>query len=496
MNALLLIPVFLPLIAGSLAGFLPALRRDRALYPFVTVVLVLNVTAVIILAALGDMRIDLLAAGSKFAISLATDDVGRLFSVLGSLAWLITAVFSFKYMEHEEAHPRFFGFYLVVIGLLNALDYAENLLTMYLFFEFMTLLSMPLVMHSLTKEAISAGLKYLYYSMAGALMALFGMFVLTSFADTLSFQPGGILQPELIAGREGLFLWAVFVMIVGFCTKGGLFPMHAWLPTAHPIAPAPASAQLSAVITKAGVLCVIRTVYYIVGSENLVGTWVQMAWILLSLVTIFMGSMMAYREKLIKKRLAYSTVSQVSYIFLGLAFLTPASIIGALLHVVFHMAAKSALFLCAGAVIRTGKTRVDELDGLGISMPVTFAAWSIASLTLIGIPPTSAFLSKWYIATGTLSVAVGTASVPPLLSVLSWVAPIVLLISALLTAGYLLPPAVSAFFPGHGFDRKKAPHLDRSAALTVPVCLVAAAALLLGVYYEPLWQFITRLPLR
>lgn len=493
MNELiLLIPILLPVIAGVLAGFLPSLRRDRTLYPFVTTVLVINAAAVVGVALLPEIRFDVLASGSKFAIAFRSDDVSRLFSVISSLAWLITAVYSYKYMAHEDAHPRFYAFYLIVIGLLNALDYAANLITMYFCYEFMTLCSVPLVLHALTKEAISAGLKYLFYSIAGALMALFGFFFIFAYANTLEFTPGGVIDSTLLAGHEPAFLVGVFIALIGLCTKAGMFPMHGWLPTAHPIAPAPASAQLSAVITKAGVLCVIRTVFFTVGADRLAGTWVQYAWMILALVTIFMGSMMAFRERGIKKRLAYSTISQVSYVLLGLSFLTPTAVTGSLLHVAFHMAAKSALFLCAGSIIfKTGNTRTDELRGLGISMPVTFWCWTLASLTLIGIPPTSAFLSKWYIATGALA----SGAVAGLPAVLSWLAPVVLLLSALLTAGYLLPVATGGFFPGRDFDREKVPRLDGDRTLTVPLCVFTAAAVLLGVYAAPLIRFITQISL-
>ena len=204
-------------------------------------------------------------------------------------------------MEHEDAHPRFYAFYLIVIGLINALDYSATLITMYLCYEFMTLCSLPLVLHSLTKEAISAGLKYLFYSIAGAMMALFGFFCMYAYANTLDFTPGGVMDSALLAGHEPLFLAGVFAVLIGLCTKAGMFPMHAWLPTAHPIAPAPASAQLSAVITKAGVLCVIRTVFFIAGADRIAGTWVQYTWIILTLITIFMGSMMAYRERELRR---------------------------------------------------------------------------------------------------------------------------------------------------------------------------------------------------
>ena len=204
------------------------------------------------------------------------------------------------------------------------------------------------------------------------------------------------------------------------------------------MAPAPASAVLSAVIVKAGVLAIVRVVYYIYGVSFLRGTWVQTAFMVLSLTTVFMGSMLAYREPVLKKRLAYSTVSQLSYILFGLAVMDAGSVAGGLLHVLSHGFIKASLFLCAGAVIyMTGKTRVDQLKGIGKEMPFIMWCFTIASLGLIGIPPTGGFLSKWYLAEGALSSGICG---------FSWIGPVVLLISALLTAGYLLPVVIQAFF--------------------------------------------------
>lgn len=488
---ILLLPILLPVTAGILAGFLPCFRRDRALYPFMLLASFFTLAAAVLAACLPTAPVDLLAPGSVMAISFAMDDTARLFSLLSSFAWFVTAIYSCRYMKHEDEHPRFYAFYLMVIGLLNALYSAANLFTMYLAFEAMTLCSMPLVLHIRSKEAVYAGMKYLFYSVAGALLGLFGFIVLSTFGDPLFFQKGGALDAAKIAGNEPLFLTAIFLMIVGFCTKGGMFPMHAWLPSAHPIAPAPASAQLSAVITKAGVLCVIRTVFFTASPALLSGTWVQTAWMLLALVTVFMGSMMAYREHGIKKRLAYSTISQVSYIFLGLSFMTPVAVLGALLHVVFHMAAKSTLFLATGSIIHnTGKTRVDDLDGVGLSMPVTMWCWTIAGLALVGIPPTSAFLSKWYLAEGALAYGAGVSGLP---AVLSWIAPVVLLVSALLTAGYLLTVSVRAFFPGRNFDRNSLCGLKDYRSMMIPTAIFAAFSLILGVYAEPLIRFLSQM---
>ena len=194
---------------------------------------------------------------------------------------------------------------------------------------------------------------------------------MTTVSYTHLFTPGGILDGSKLAGHEALMLVVVFLVIIGFGSKAGMFPLHGWLPTAHPVAPAPASAVRSGVIAKAGVLGIIRVVFYTVGADFIRGSWVQYAWMALTLITIFMGSMMAYKEKVLKKRLAYSTVSQVSYVLFGLSTLTTAGVLGGLMHMLYHAVIKSTLFMTAGSIIyKTGKKMVSELTAIGKQMPV------------------------------------------------------------------------------------------------------------------------------
>jgi multicomponent Na+:H+ antiporter subunit D len=274
-------------------------------------------------------------------------------------------------------------------------------------------------------------------------------------------------------------------MILGFSVKAGMFPGHAWLPAAHPVAPAPASAVLSAVIVKAGVLGIIRVVYYLFGAAFLRGTWVQTAFMVLALITVFMGSMLAYREPVLKKRLAYSTVSQVSYILFGISVMDLDGITGGLLHVLAHGFIKSALFLCAGAIIhQTGKTRVDELKGIGKEMPLLMWCYTIVSLGLIGIPPTGGFISKWYLAAGALNSYIPGFSVA---------GPVILLISALLTAGYLLPVTIMGFFPGADYDYTKLQKKEPSLWMTVPVLVLTVLTVLTGLFPNTLITYIQQI---
>lgn len=479
-NGMLILPVLFPVLAGILVLSARGLGvRREVLCAAVSAVLAGTVLLTFLALASGEGGLRLWQLTRTTAIEFRVDGVGRIFAVLTSVVWLLVGIYSFVYMTHQQDEHRFFGFFLIVLGVLLALDFSANLITFYLFYELMTLTSLPLVLHERTKEAVMAGLKYLFYSVAGAFLALFGIFFLTTVCNDLTFTPGGVagVRAVLAAGAESagaqiltagvgaagaqvlaaeagsagaqalaasgqgrLLLAAVFCMLVGFGTKAGMFPLHGWLPTAHPVAPAPASAVLSGVITKCGVLAVIRVVYYVVGPDLLRGTWVQQGWIFLTLATVFMGSMLAYREPVLKKRLAYSTVSQVSYVLFGLSLMEPTAFVGALAHVVFHSLVKNALFLIAGAIIfYTGWTRVEDMKGLGRFMPVTLACHTLVSLALVGIPPTSGFISKWYLALGALSSGTG---------VWEYAGPAVLLVSALLTAGYLLPLSIHGFFPG------------------------------------------------
>ena len=274
-------------------------------------------------------------------------------------------------------------------------------------------------------------------------------------------------------------------MVIGFGAKAGLFPLHAWLPIAHPVAPAPASAVLSGVVVKSGVLAMIRTIFYVVGADMVRGSFVQTVWMVLTLLTIVMGSTRAFHENVFKKRLAYSTVSQLSYVLFGLSTLHPVGVAGSLLHVLFHSVAKSLLFMSAGSVIhQSGKTKVSELRGIGRQMPVTLACFTLGSLSLVGIPPFAGFFSKWYLANGSLA-----SEIP----VFGWLGPVVLLLSALLTAGYLFPIAVQGFLPGKAYDRNPEKKCEAGLTMTIPMMILAALALLLGVFSTGIIEFVSQL---
>jgi len=470
-NFALVFPVLLPIAAGFAAWK----THERKTRNIITIAALLaELLLVGILCLQGESELALWNLTADLRVGLRLDGIGKWFGLLIAAMWACVGLYSFTYMEHDHQDSRFYLFYLLTLAALQGLSMSANLVTMYMFYELMTLLSLPMVLQEKTKEAIAAGIKYLLYSVLGASMALFGIFLFWKYGATLEFTAGGVLTAESMAGHENLMRAASFLMLVGFGVKAGLFPLHGWLPTAHPVAPAPASAVLSGVITKAGVLGSLRVVYYLAGADFLRGSWVQYAWMGLTLFTVFLGSMMAYREDLFKKRLAYSTVSQVSYVLFGLSTMTEMGFVGALLHIVFHSAIKNTLFMSAGAVIhQTGKTKVSELRGIGKQMPVTMWCFVVVSAGLIGIPPTAGFISKWYLAGGAVAMEAGA---------FSWMGPATLLLSAILTAGYLLSVAIRGFFPGTDFDYAGLEKAEPDWKMLVPMLVLAAAVLLGGMF--------------
>ena len=470
---ILLLPVILPVLFGVLLFAVKGFddRKKRNMFTGAALIISAAVTLCVVFCTEGSLTLWKITESAS--ITLKCDGLTRFFAVLMSLMWNLVGFYAFDYMKHEEDEKRFFAFYLIVMCVLSGIYMSANLITLYLFYELMTLTSLPLVLHSLTKEAISAGKKYLFYSVGGAFLSLISIFYIYTKCSVSDFTAGGFLG-EVPAGDKNMLLVFVFLAIIGFGCKAGLFPLQDWLPTAHPVAPSPASAVLSGVITKSGVFVIIRLIFYSIGADFIRDTWVQYAWMGLSLLTVFLGSMMAYNEKVMKKRFAYSTVSQVSYVLFGLSVLSATGMKGALLHVIFHSVIKDGLFLVAGAIIvYTGIKNVDELKGIAKRMPTVIWCFTFFALALVGIPPASGFVSKWFLCLGALEGEIG---------VFRFLGPAILLISALLTAGYLLPITIHGFFPGNDFDYGKCEKCKVSPLMIVPLIILAVAAVGFGLF--------------
>ena len=469
---MLVMPVLLPVLSGLLLGFCRPLREGSAQRVFLIGVLALNAAIVFALIFRADMSIELFRLTDRLTIFFRLDDLARLFCVLSAVIFLLVGIYCPIYLRHEGGESRFYMFLLFGLGMLMGFGLSGNLLTLYLFFELATLLSMPLVLHSMKKDAIAAALRYLYFSIAGAALSLIAFFFIFSQGITLEFTPGGVLDMESLAGNEGQLLFVTLLAIIGFGAKAGMFPLHAWLPVAHPVAPAPASAILSGLITKVGIFAVIRFVYYLVGPEFIRGTWVQTTWISIALFTGIMGSLLAFGEHALKRRLAYSTISQIGYIMFGLAILTTIGFVGAMLQVVFHSIAKNAAFLVAGAIIiKTHHPEVADLRGIGKQMPASIWCFAIATLSLVGIPPLAGFTGKWFLSAGSLAADIGF---------FTWLGPVLILFSALLAAGYLLPIVINGFLPGAEYDNRYQ-NCEASFSMILPMVLFTAAAAVLGI---------------
>lgn len=469
---MLLIIILLPVLTGLMMPHFPSGHR-RGKFFFLLASQTIEVSLVLFSVLSGKIYAsNIWHLTESLTIGFKLDGVAAVFCLLTVVSWLLTVLYAYKYMQHEHGHEaNFYAFLFISEGMLLGTSLSSDFVSMYVFYELTSLCSMPLVLYERTRKAITGAVKYLYYSIGGAFFVLFGIVVLYDNTYTLNFAAGGTLIP---GHHTQLVLAAVFCVILGFGTKAGLFPMHNWLPTAHPVAPAPASALLSGIITKAGVIGILRVIFFVAGADRLRGTWVQTTCLTMALFTVFMGSMMAYAEKNFKKRLAYSSISQISYVLTGFFVLSQEGLMGGLLQVTFHAAAKIALFYIAGILIcLAGVRSVERFRGVGRRMPLTFACFILVSLSLVGIPPFGGFVSKWFIAQAALDALPGA---------MAYIAPAVLLVSALLTAGYLFPPIIRGFLPGEDLPADPALRLREPWPLTVPLVILAAICGILGFF--------------
>jgi multicomponent Na+:H+ antiporter subunit D len=366
-------------------------------------------------------------------LMLRADAAGMIFALLASSLWVLASVYAVGYMraEHEHKQTRFFVAFALSLGAAAGVAFAANLFTFVLFYELLTLFTYPLVTHRETESAIKAGRKYLTYTLSGGLMLIGGTAWVHMIGIDGSFAAGGLFGNAQLstATQWGL----LFLLVGGVSVKSAVMPLHGWLPSAM-VAPTPVSALLHAVaVVKAGVFGMVRMLVFVFGATMLqdMDAWQIIA--VLSAATLLIGSTLALRHDNLKRRLAYSTISHLSYIVLGIALLGPIALTGALLHMVGHGVTKITLFFVAGAInAHTHKENVSEMDGLGWQMPITMGAFTLASLSMAGIPPFVLFTSKLYLGWGAAEVD-------------QQIFMIVYLISGVLAAGYLFPIIFRAF---------------------------------------------------
>ncbi len=401
---------------------------------------------------------------------LRADPLAMLFVVLSSFLWLVTTVYAIGYLEGSPHRSRFFGFFSLCVTATVGVALAGNLITFLLFYELLTLATYPLIVHRGTDEARRAGRTYLIYTIAGGALLLIGTVWLYTLSGTLAFTSRGFLS-GLDASLHGALAVIFVLLIAGLGVKAALIPLHGWLPQAM-VAPAPVSALLHAVaVVKAGAFGIVRVLHDVYGIQFAAGLGLTLPLAMLAAATVVYGSLRALFQDDLKRRLAFSTVSQVAYIVLGIAIAGPLAVVGGLVHLVHQGLMKITLFFCAGNLAETlGIHKISEMDGVGRRMPWTMTAFSIGALGMIGVPPTVGFISKWYLGLGALETGQG------------WVIA-VLAGSSLLNAAYFLPILYAAWFKAPAGDwpaERDFGRRETAWALLAPSLLTAFLTLAFG----------------
>ena len=490
----MLAAILLPMLGG--AGLLLLKKKQAGTAKLLALALTcatsILVWALILTGSTETFRLASFTDGLIVAYRL--DGLGRFFAGILATLWPVTVLYALSYMEHEPRQIAFFSFFTMSYAASLGVAMSSNLFTLYFNYELLTLATMPLVLHPMTRAASKATRTYLFFSLGGAAFAFASMIFLIANGADGSFTLGGLLTGH----PYGPEITRIFYVLgfFGFGVKAAVFPLHVWLPRAA-VAPTPVTALLHAVaVVKAGAFAVIRLTWFCFGTDLLAGTWAQWVPMLFIIFTILYGSVMAVKCPHWKRRLAYSTVANLSYVLFGALLMTSAGLAAGLLHMAAHACIKILAFFCAGAVLhRTGREYNVELDGLGRKMPLTFACFTVSALALTGIPPFNGFVSKWYLLTA--SAEAGTT--------LAYAGAAALLISALLTAIYMFTVVSRAWFPRR--DGPAGPILPRDAAprralparceadwrMNLPDVLLALATLAAGLFSQPIIDAVERI---
>jgi multicomponent Na+:H+ antiporter subunit D len=407
-----------------------------------------------------------------FDFLLRVDELSLLFVVLSSVLWFVTTVYAIGYFHTPPHRSRFFGFFSLCVTASIGIALAGNLITFFIFYEFLTLTTYPLVVHRETEKALNAGRTYLWYTLTGGTVFFVGVAWLNVLLGPVDFIHTGVLEALGPEHRSQLIVIYV-ILIAGLGVKAALVPLHGWLPVAM-VAPAPVSALLHAVaVVKAGAFGIVRVVYDVYGIEFASSLGLLTPLAIAASVTIVYGSLRALAQDDLKKRLAYSTVSQVSYIALGVGTVGMIATTGSLVHLIHQGLMKITLFFCAGIIAETlGLHKISEMNGIGRRLPITMGAFSIAAFGMIGVPPLAGFISKWHLAIG------GVAANQP------WIVA-VLLVSTLLNAAYFLPILQAAWFktPNGGWTvKRRSRFFETPWMLLLPAVITASFSLAAGLF--------------
>jgi len=408
-------------------------------------------------------------------ISFNIEPLGMLFALVASFLWLITTVYAIGYMRghHEQNQTRFYVCFAIAISSVMGITFAGNLFTLFIFYEILTLSTYPLVTHAGTQNAMKGGRVYLGILLSTSIVFFLLAIIGTWFvAGTLDFKPGGVFSTDVNKVVAGVLL-LLFVFGIG---KAAIMPFHRWLPAAM-VAPTPVSALLHAVaVVKAGVFTILKVCIFIFGIDLLPTLPTTQFLLYLAGASILLASLVAMRQDNLKARLAYSTVSQLGYITMGALLATSSGVIGSSMHIATHAFGKITLFFCAGAIlVAAHKSKISEMRGLGRQMPITMAAFFIASLSIIGVPPTGGTWSKWYLLMGTIETE-------------HFILMGILILSSLLNIAYLLPIPFHAFFSSDNASSSSTGIKEAPLPSLIALCITAAGCVVLFVYPQPLYE--------
>ena len=475
----LLIPVFFPVITGALLLlFKPKTEKVRRVYVF-TCTLLTSIFTIFCLIYKPEEEFVFIALTSTIDLSFKLDGLGIIFASLIALLWPFACLYAFDYMKHSKNTNLFYAFYVMTFGVTMGVAFSGNALTMYLFYEFLTLVTTPLVLFTQTREAVKASRKYLYYSISGAAIGFIAIIFVMVLGYNSTFSFGGIIPHAAL--KKELLHFAYILAFIGFGAKAAVFPLHAWLPSAS-VAPTPVTALLHAVaVVKAGAFVIMRMTYYVFGADLISGSYAQIVVLGLVGFTVIYGSIKAIKEQNFKRRLAYSTISNLSYILLGVVMMSSFGFYAALCHMIFHAFMKITAFFCAGAVLEhSSVTKVHELEGIAKNMPFIFTCFAISALSLCGMPPFLGFISKYSLITA--GIENGTW--------IGYTQIIILVLASVMSVIYLLFIVIRAFFPRE--DAVIAKAHDPSILMKLPIGLFACVVAVLGFFAQPLLVFLTK----
>lgn len=462
-----LLVILVPLI-GALVLAGPGQRR-RLLAPVALTATGLCLALMLVLVGAARQglapELALMQLAPPMQIVLMVDALGALFGLTIAVLFMIAVIFALSFLADDARLARFLALTLAAQGLMLGVAFAANLITLLAFYELFSLISYPLIVHDRSPRALAAGLKYIVYIIVGGMFILTGIILVYALAGDLAFVPGGLLDPGA-ASTPALVAWVC--LMIGFGVKAAVMPLHGWVADAHPAAPPPFSAILSGVMVAAGSFGIVRVLFEIFGAELLRPLGV-MPWLAGAAgISAVVAGMLAIGEDEFKRRLAYSTISQMAYVLLAVAMLSELALVGALVHISHHAFIKAGLFFCAGLIVSvTGLKRVSEFDGLARRMPATAVLLTVLALAMIGVPPLSGFLSKWLLGVGLIE----TGGLAPLA---------VLVVGTLLAAAYLWPVIFRIWLPSHGLERADSAFSGQPLLMLVALATTVLITVVLG----------------